>query len=152
MRVRRQSVDGELVDVIKNKKDRRGLTVPMTPAYAYVMKTWKLESQPSEWVFPGRDPKNPLSIESWRNKAWTRIKKENEIPDEIRLQDLRHSFASLLVGSGASMKAVQDLLGHASIVTTLNTYVHLNIGHMREALEILDSVFREENREGRNLI
>lgn len=43
----------------------------------------------------------------------------------VRFHDLRHAFASLLISSGCSVKAVQHALGHASAATTLNLYSHL---------------------------
>lgn len=39
--------------------------------------------------------------------------------------DLRHYFASVLIRSGASVKAIQARLGHSSAKTTLDTYGHL---------------------------
>lgn len=44
---------------------------------------------------------------------------------DIRSHDLRHTFASMLYNSGVDSKTAQRLLGHASIETTLKTYVHL---------------------------
>ncbi len=44
---------------------------------------------------------------------------------KIRIHDLRHSHASLLVNMGLSAKAIADRLGHERIETTLNTYSHL---------------------------
>jgi integrase len=40
----------------------------------------------------------------------------------IRLHDLRHGAASLALAAGADLKVVQDMLGHASIVLTADTY------------------------------
>ncbi|GAA4123610.1 site-specific integrase [Knoellia locipacati] len=47
------------------------------------------------------------------------------IPGELRFHDLRHYYASLLIGSGLDIKVVQTRLRHASATTTLNTYGHL---------------------------
>jgi len=44
---------------------------------------------------------------------------------KIRLHDLRHSCASLLLKSGVSMKAIQEWLGHSNFGTTANLYAHL---------------------------
>lgn len=44
---------------------------------------------------------------------------------EFRFHDLRHYFASLLIGSGLDVKVVQTRLRHANATTTLNTYGHL---------------------------
>jgi integrase len=44
--------------------------------------------------------------------------------DKVRLHDLRHGFASMLVGAGTSVRVVSDLLGHATVGFTLGTYTH----------------------------
>ncbi len=43
---------------------------------------------------------------------------------EIRFHDLRHTNATLLLGHGVHPKSVQELLGHAAIAMTLDTYAH----------------------------
>jgi integrase len=43
---------------------------------------------------------------------------------EIRFHDLRHTCATLLLGRGVHPNLVQELLGHATIAMTLNTYSH----------------------------
>jgi hypothetical protein len=50
---------------------------------------------------------------------------------------LRHTFASHLVMKGATLKAVQELLGHADIRMTMR-YAHLSASARREAVELLD--------------
>jgi integrase len=44
--------------------------------------------------------------------------------DGVRLHDLRHAFASMLVGAGTNPRVVGDLLSHATVGFTLATYVH----------------------------
>jgi integrase len=58
----------------------------------------------------------------------------------IRFHDLRHSAASLLLAAGADLKAVSDLLGHAQIGLTLDTYSHLTAGHKRAAVDRLGAL------------
>ena len=60
---------------------------------------------------------------------------------EIRFHDLRHTCATLLLGRGVHPKLVQELLGHATIAMTLDTYSHYlrsmgdqTAGAMEEAL------------------
>jgi integrase len=47
------------------------------------------------------------------------------LPGELRLYDLRHTAASLMIRQGASVKAVQRQLGHATASITLDVYGHL---------------------------
>jgi len=45
--------------------------------------------------------------------------------EHIAFHDLRHTFATLLIERGENIKTVQELLGHADVSTTLNTYTHV---------------------------
>ena len=45
---------------------------------------------------------------------------------DIRLHDLRHSCASLLLANGVPMKQIQEWLGHSDFSTTANIYAHLD--------------------------
>lgn len=68
-----------------------------------------------------------------RSSAWRRVKEAARIaglPPEISPHDLRHSFASHMLAGGADLRAVQEMLGHASIRTT-EIYTHLDEGHVR---------------------
>lgn len=57
-------------------------------------------------------------------RCWARSIKEAGVP-RIRIHDLRHSFASNAIASGANIVAVSKYLGHASINITMSTYAHL---------------------------
>jgi integrase len=48
-----------------------------------------------------------------------------DLPRSVRLHDLRHTCATLLLGKGIHPKIVQELLGHATISITLDTYSHV---------------------------
>lgn len=60
--------------------------------------------------------------EVWRSAL---RRSADALPANVKFHDLRHYFASLLIRQGASVKAVQASLGHASATTTLDTYGHL---------------------------
>jgi integrase len=77
----------------------------------------------SDWVFPSPeglilDPDNLYHRYFVPVLAQSRIRK-------IRLHDLRHTFGSLLLQSGASIVYVKEQMGHSSIQVTVDTYGHL---------------------------
>jgi integrase len=53
----------------------------------------------------------------------------------IRLHDLRHTHATLLLADGVPVKVVSERLGHASATITLTVYQHVHPGMGREAAE-----------------
>jgi integrase len=63
------------------------------------------------------------------------------VPD-VRLHDLRHTFASLLIQNGESLAYVRDQLGHSSIQVTVDVYGHLVPGANRAAVDRLDATSR----------
>ncbi|AMN42105.1 site-specific integrase [Rhodoplanes sp. Z2-YC6860] len=69
---------------------------------------------------------------------WQRIRTRAGLPD-LRLHDLRHSFASFLVNKGVSLYVVQGLLGHAHTKYT-QRYAHLTPDTLRDAAETVASV------------
>ena len=54
--------------------------------------------------------------------------------DDVRLHDLRHTFASIAVSSGMSLPLIGALLGHSQPRTTAR-YAHLASGPLRDAVE-----------------
>jgi integrase len=65
---------------------------------------------------------NPSNL---RNRSFRRIKARASVREDLRFHDLRHTCATLLLSEGVKVKVVSELLGHASITITLNTYSHV---------------------------
>ncbi len=64
----------------------------------------------------------------------------------IRFHDLRHSAATILISMGVNPKVVQELLGHSSIMTTLNTYAHVLPSMQQDAVQKLDNFYQNNNK------
>ncbi len=67
----------------------------------------------------------PLRNTNFRRQVWYRAVAESGLPGGLRIHDLRHTCASLLISQGAHPKAVQVHLGHSSISVTMDRYGHL---------------------------
>lgn len=89
-----------------------------------------------ELVFPNFKTGEPF-VNVYR--AWDYARRHAGVP-EMRMHDLRHSFASALVNRGVSIYEVQNLLGHSSINTT-KRYAHLSPERLRESAEVAASVY-----------
>jgi integrase len=65
----------------------------------------------------------PINPSNLRQRSFAPLLKKAGLP-RIRFHDLRHTCATLLLSKGVHPKLVQELLGHASIAITLDTYSH----------------------------
>ena len=78
------------------------------------------------------DKGTPIYPRNFTRKFYT-LKKKAGIPDDINLHALRHTFATRMLEEGENLKTVQELLGHADISTTANTYSHVSTEVKRKA-------------------
>ena len=67
----------------------------------------------------------PLRNSNFRRQVWYTAVEQAGLPHGLRIHDLRHTCASLLIAAGANPKAVQVHLGHSSISVTIDGYTHL---------------------------
>ncbi|WP_020663078.1 tyrosine-type recombinase/integrase [Amycolatopsis benzoatilytica] len=71
-----------------------------------------------------------------------------ELPP-VRLHDLRHGAATLMLAAGADLKVVQELLGHSTIAVTADTYAHVLPELARETAEAAASIVPRNGRRNR---
>jgi integrase len=62
------------------------------------------------------------------------------VPPRLRVHDLRHTAASLWISSGATVKVVQQQLGHKTATLTLDTYSHLFPDELDEQARLVDAL------------
>ncbi len=82
----------------------------------------------------------PLRNANFRRQVWYRAVAEAGLPEGLRIHDLRHTCASLLISQAAHPKAVQVHLGHSSISVTMDRYGHLFPSDMEALAVALDGV------------
>lgn len=82
------------------------------------------------WLFPGGSSSRPLAD---IYLFWNRLRRQLGLAD-VRIHDLRHTFASILVNAGHSLYEVQRLLGHRDPRTTMR-YAHLEHGSLLTAAD-----------------
>ncbi len=87
----------------------------------------------SDFLFPSRRTGKPYKAIFY---SWDRARQNAGMP-ELRIHDLRHSFASFLVNGGRSLYEVQKLLGHTSSRTT-QRYAHLSNDSLASALAVAE--------------
>jgi len=75
-------------------------------------------------------------------RSWLGITRAAGLPG-LRVHDLRHAHATLMLAQGVHPKVVSERLGHASVNITLDTYSHVLPGLQAAAAEALDAVLAE---------
>lgn len=93
------------------------------------------------FLFPGDVPGQPVVN---LKRFWERMRVQADIPD-VRIHDLRHTFASLLVSGGASLEMIGRLLGHTQIGTT-QRYAHLIDSPLRDGVNAVGEMLKPRLR------
>jgi len=112
-------------------------TVKATIAYR---STLSERLQNSDYLFP-----SPITAEPFRqiHYSWDKVRKEANLQD-VRMHDLRHSFASAMVNEGMTLYDVKQILGHTNIKTT-ERYAHLSNQRLRQAASSVLDFYGEQN-------
>jgi integrase len=131
------------------KTDRGRRTIPLPPSVTRMLVEHK-RRQAAEKLKAGPAYKNddlvfatptgePLNLRNVVNRHFKPILEAAALPRSIRLYDLRHTCATLLLAQGEHPKIVSERLGHASITLTLDTYSHVLPTMQQQAAERLES-------------
>lgn len=137
--VRPNRTAGE-VTTPKNGKGRRvDMSLQLTSVLKRLMVERKAEKlkkgwqELPEWVFCGSEG-GPLDGDNFRHRVFYKAVKKAGITD-LRIHDLRHSYASMLIANGESLAYVRDQLGHHSIKVTVDLYGHLVPGGNQQRID-----------------
>ncbi len=146
------SVNRGLVAVAYEVHESRGKTrnarrrIDLDSTTVEVLTAWRAWQQteqaavgiaPSGWVFTDTagQPVHPHSI----SQTFERIVNRAGVPP-IRLHDLRHTHATLLIKAGVPVKVVSERLGHATPAFTIDTYQHVLPGMQADAAHTFEQL------------
>ena len=119
-------------------KQRRVHRVPIShEAVALIRLRGDAVPKGCPFLFPGDVPGQPVVD---LKRFWERMRVQAEILD-VRIHDLRHTFASLLVSGGASLDMIGRLLGHTQIGTT-QRYAHLIDSPLRAGVNAVGEMLK----------
>lgn len=134
----------------KSEHSRRRLD--LSPSLALFLRQYRTEKQAErlllgmplgkdDLVFSNADgtPMDPSTL----THNFARIARKAGLPG-TRFHDLRHTFATLMLMAGIHPKIVSEMLGHASVAFTLDTYSHVIPTLQQAAMKRLDEVLQPE--------
>jgi integrase len=137
----RRSKSRTVIDTPKSGKSREvDMSKQLADALLKVRKEMITQSvrsgQRSKWVFPGQVTET-MDATAWRRRTFDVMVKLAGL-SKMRVHDLRHTYASLMLANGQPLIYVQRQLGHHSIQITADTYSHLIPKSDRGAADSLD--------------
>ena len=123
-------------------KQRRVHRLPISADTAALVRL-RQEAVPEgcPWLFPGEVEGQPVVD---IRRFWRHLQAEVGM-DSVRVHDLRHTFASLLVSGGASLEIIGKLLGHTQAKTT-QRYAHLMDSPLRAGVDAVSGMLRPRLR------
>jgi integrase len=137
---------------VGSPKSGKPRTVDVPPSTVAVIRRWidvvraeaAVRGEEATWLFPSRTGR-PME-ERFALKAFRRALTGAGIERRIRLHDLRHTYASLVLQRGVPLLVVSRQLGHASIAITADVYGHLAPEATRAAADALEAILTTPGR------
>ena len=128
----------------KNGRSRRivlnDAAVSVLLAAGQVAERFGLTVGGAEYVF--QNPRTKTAYQSFY-ASWYIARDAAEL-DDVRIHDLRHTFASLLVNKGVSLYEVQTLLGHGSVQMT-QRYAHLAPDLLHRRVQLVGDIVGDKS-------
>jgi integrase len=122
----------------KNRR-KRDVTVPKFLMKRIEGHLGDVGQDPDTLVFTSPEG-GPLRLSNFRRRVWYPAIKDTDL-EGVRIHDLRHTGASILINQGLHPKIVQQHLGHSSIVVTMDRYGHLYPSDNERVQDALDEAF-----------
>lgn len=127
----------------KNSKSKRIRSVPLNDAALDVLAQLGTEGKFNH-LFVNKQTGEPYTTIM---KVWTRLRKKAGLP-HLRIHDLRHQYASLLINSGYSLFTLQQILGHSDPSVT-QRYAHLSTKTLQDAANSASAIIKGAMKKGK---
>jgi integrase/recombinase XerD len=121
---------------IEQGKGGRDRYAMLSPRLLELLREWWLIARPQGWLFPGRNPVNPISGRQL-DRVIHFAAEAAEISKRVSMHTLRHSFATHLLEQNIDIRVIQVLLGHAELKTTA-LYTQVATNTIRSVMSPLD--------------
>ena len=108
---------GRMIVRVEQGKGGKDRNVMLSPSLLELLRTWWRAARPKGWLFPGRDPVQPMTTRQLRRACHAAAQMAG-IDKRVSLHTLRHSFATHLLEQNVDVRVIQVLLGHAKLDTT----------------------------------
>lgn len=138
MKLSPSDIDSKRMHIrIRNGKGQRDRHAQLSPGLLEVLREYYRVYQPQgEWLFPRKDGKKHLG-EGVAQKACLTAAKKAKITKRVYPHLLRHSYATHLLEQGTDIRVIGELLGHATLKTTMR-YTQISNKVLRSVTSPLD--------------
>lgn len=134
-----KAVDFQAGTITVKTKGSKIVTVPMTAQLRDELVKWRAEQLAgpviSPYVFPPARAKSGSAHVSAKSMGGFHSALKRAGIEDFVFHDLRHTFATLFYRRTKDWKALQEILGHADISTTMKIYTHLHKDHLQDAMK-----------------
>jgi integrase len=115
--------------ILGTPKSHQSRTVPLPRFLAAELAAAVADKHADQLVFT-MPRGGVMRLPNWKRSVFVAARRRAGLSDRFRVHDLRHTAASLMIQAGYPPKMLQEIMGHASITTTLDLYGHLYPGEM----------------------
>jgi integrase len=122
-------------------KGKKTTSIPLNQMAIKVLKDMqKFKKDCVDYIFV-----NPVTKKPFENnvKFWKTLCKKLNLKN-VRIHDLRHTFASLLINNNINLEIVSKLLGHSDVKIT-QRYAHLNTNSLQTGTNMIDEIFKKKD-------